>query len=62
MKKWTPKRVRELRQRLGLNQTALAQLLGASLRTIQSIEAGERPVTRTQSLAISFIEQEDTDA
>ena len=64
-KKWTARRVRDLRLRLGLSQTAFGELLGLSLRTVQAIELRERPITRTQSLAVSFvaisIEQEGAD-
>ena len=62
MAKWARKRVRELRYRLGLSQTELGKLLGVSLRTVQSIEGGERLATRTQSLALSYVEQEGVDA
>ena len=62
MRKWTPERVRELRQRFGLSQTLFGELLGLSLRTIQSIESGERAVTRTQSLALSYIDMEGENA
>ena len=36
--------------------------MGLSLRTIQFIESGERPVTRTQALALSYVEQEGANA
>ena len=38
----TPTEIREVRQALGLTQTAFGELLHAKLRTVQAWELGER--------------------
>jgi hypothetical protein len=61
MRKWTSKRVPELRrQHLGLSHTVF-ELPGLSFETIRGIEGG-RAVTRTQSLALSYTELEVANA
>ena len=55
-KKWSPRQIRQLRESLGLSQTALGEMLGLSLRFVQYLESGEHEATKVQQLAFSYIE------
>ena len=45
---WTPQRIKQLRKRLKMSQTQLAEAIGVSLRTCQYWEADENPTTPTR--------------
>ena len=49
------RRIKELRQRLGISQQKLAQLLGVSRPTISQIENGERKVSADELIRLSEI-------
>jgi transcriptional regulator with XRE-family HTH domain len=53
--KFTANRVRKLRTELKLTQEALADLIGMTSRTLQSMESGSRPITRLQQLALNWL-------
>ena len=55
-KRWTPKRIRELREALGVSQTKFGEMLGLSMRMIQYLDSGEHKASRVQQLALNYIE------
>ena len=53
----TPDELKEVRSRLGLTQTQLANELGVTLNAVQRWEAGERPIRRVTELALETLER-----
>jgi DNA-binding transcriptional regulator YiaG len=51
----TPQQIKELRQRLGISQAALAERLGVSIRTVKYWEAGAVPVSRPAAKLLSLM-------
>ena len=58
MRKWTPKRIKDLRQKLSLSQTAFGKLLGVTRHYIYYLEKGVRVPSKTLSLLLDCIEKE----
>ena len=53
----TPDELKEVRSRLGLTQTQLANELGVTLNAVQRWEAGDRPIRRVTELALKTLER-----
>lgn len=56
----TPADYKSAREKLGLTQEQLAELVGVSVRTIASRESGQHAVSREAAIAIRALES-DTD-
>jgi transcriptional regulator with XRE-family HTH domain len=50
----TPARLREIRKRLGLSQSALAGVLGVSPQTVSNWETGSRPIGYPEMLRLAL--------
>lgn len=51
----TPTDLHEIRKRLRLSQTEMAEMIGLTLRPYQSIERGESPLLPRHTLAIERV-------
>jgi transcriptional regulator with XRE-family HTH domain len=51
----TPADYRQLRERLGLTQGELAELVGVALNTVSRRELGQLPIQREAELALRFV-------
>ena len=56
----TPDDYRKSRLKLGLTQTALAELVGVWRETISKREAGTLPISRESELALEALEKQTT--
>jgi DNA-binding transcriptional regulator YiaG len=58
MKEWTPKKIKGLRQRLNLSQTAFGELLGITRIHVYYIEKGVKTPSKTLRLLLDCVEKE----
>jgi DNA-binding transcriptional regulator YiaG len=58
-KNWTPKEIKELRNRLGLYQRAFAQVIGVTERYVIYLEKGVRQPSKTLKILLSIIEENE---
>jgi len=56
-KEWTPEDVKDFRQRLGLFQTQLGELLGVTGRYVSMLEGGERKAGPTLKRLLDCLEE-----
>jgi DNA-binding transcriptional regulator YiaG len=58
MKEWTSKKIKGLRQRLNLSQTAFGELLGITRIHVYYIEKGVKTPSKTLRLLLDCVEKE----
>jgi len=54
---WTPKKIKELRQRLNLSQTAFGDLLGITRIYVYYLEKGVKKPSKTLRLLLDCVEE-----
>jgi DNA-binding transcriptional regulator YiaG len=59
MKKWTPKQIANLRQRLKLTQESFGKMVGVTRNYIHYLEKGVKTPSKTLRLLLDFIEKEN---
>jgi len=58
MKKWTPKKIRNLRNKLEASQASFAERIGVTRNYVYYLERGERIPSKTMMLLLDYIENE----
>ena len=55
---FTPRKMRQLRDSMGLTQEQFGELLGLTVRTVQRLESGTSPISRLHQLALRQVASE----
>ena len=58
-KRWTARRMRQLRLELELSQTDFGKVLGLGLRHVRRLEKGETPLGKLHQLALSQVASQE---
>lgn len=59
--KWTPSKIKALRERMGLNQADFAKAIGTAQSTVCRLETGTQMVSKQTSMILDVLKTKETE-